>query len=120
MTLYNAGGRRCWGLMVSQIAGNLRRWARATNADNKSAQFGFAEYEDAGSLGTAAEIFKDLEVPIKPKQANGVKVGEENGEIEKVKLVVRLYCDFGLRMLLISMCRSRRTKTHHLISNTTA
>ena len=63
---------------ILRSAGNLRRWTRATEPDGKPCTFGFAEYEDAESLETAAEIFKDgVEVPVKRPEANGVK--KENG-----------------------------------------
>lgn len=74
---------------ILQCAGNLRRWTRATDAENKACRFGFAEYEDPESLATAVEVLKDIEVPVKP-QAVGAKK-EEDGEetkIEKGKLLV--------------------------------
>ncbi|KAF2019403.1 hypothetical protein BU24DRAFT_419022 [Aaosphaeria arxii CBS 175.79] len=70
-------------------AGNLRRWTRATDANNKIQTFGFAEYEDAQSLETAAEIFQDVLVPTKrqeprkPKEENKKDEGDKNeGEKE--------------------------------------
>lgn len=48
-----------------RVAGNLRKWTRAIDADNKPCTFGFAEYEDSESLGTAAEVLKDIYVPVK-------------------------------------------------------
>ena len=75
---------------ILQCAGNLRRWTRATDADNKACRFGFAEYEDPESLATAIDVLKDLEVPIKPQTANGVKKEEdaEDVKVEKSKLLV--------------------------------
>ncbi len=73
---------------ILATAGGLRRWTRVMDADNKPCTFGFAEYEDADSLGTAAEIFKDVEVPTKKPTANGMKT--EDGEApEKTKLMVK-------------------------------
>ena len=75
-----------------QCAGNLRRWIRATDADNKACRFGFAEYEDPESLATAVEVLKDVEVPVKPQAVNIIKK-EEDGEdvkVEKSKLLVIL------------------------------
>ncbi|KAF2091747.1 hypothetical protein K490DRAFT_32516 [Saccharata proteae CBS 121410] len=69
-----------------RTAGSLRRWTRATDADGKPCAFGFAEYEDAESLETAAEIFKDVMVPVKKQEPN--KTAEDNEEVEKTKLLV--------------------------------
>ena len=77
---------------ILQCAGNLRRWTRAMDAENKACRFGFAEYEDPDSLSTAVDVLKDVEVPVKQQMANGVKE-EENGDdvkVEKSKLLVRL------------------------------
>ena len=76
---------------ILRCAGNLRRWTRAMDADNKACRFGFAEYEDPESLATAVEVLKDVEVPIKPQTATGVK--QEDGEsldikVEKSSLLV--------------------------------
>lgn len=77
---------------ILQCAGNLRRWIRATDADNKACRFGFAEYEDPESLATAVEVLKDVEVPVKPQAVNGIKK-EEDGEdvkVEKSKILVNI------------------------------
>ncbi|KAJ9635836.1 hypothetical protein H2199_008189 [Coniosporium tulheliwenetii] len=77
---------------ILRTAGSLRRWTRATDADNKPCRFGFAEYEDAESLETAAAIFRDVEVPLKRQEPKAKQemdgAGEENGEVEKAKLLV--------------------------------
>ncbi len=76
---------------IFQCAGNLRRWTRATDADNKACRFGFAEYEDPESLATAVDVLKDVEVPVKQQKANTVK-GEDDSDdpkIEKSRLLVR-------------------------------
>ncbi|KAF2475730.1 uncharacterized protein BDR25DRAFT_253252 [Lindgomyces ingoldianus] len=85
---------------ILATAGNLRRWTRCTDAKNKPCTFGFAEYEDAESLETAADIFQDVQVPaerqvpskVKKEEAtNGdVKMedGEEKDEVKKTKLQV--------------------------------
>ncbi|KAE9989285.1 hypothetical protein EG327_002903 [Venturia inaequalis] len=69
-----------------RAVGSLRRWTRAYDADNKPCTFGFAEFEDAESLETAAEVLQDVQVPLKkivPK--NTEKNGEaEGGEAEVV------------------------------------
>jgi hypothetical protein len=67
-------------------AGNLARWIRATDANNKPQTFGFAEYEDAQSLETAAEIFKEVEVPTKRQEPGATQ--EEGTQVEKTKLLV--------------------------------
>ncbi|KAI4136710.1 MAG: hypothetical protein LQ341_005488, partial [Variospora aurantia] len=74
---------------ILQCAGNLRRWIRAMDADNKACRFGFAEYEDPDSLSTAVDVLKEVEVPVKQQLANGVK--EENGDdvkVEKTRLLI--------------------------------
>lgn len=75
---------------ILQSAGNLRRWIRAMDADNKACRFGFAEYEDPESLMTAVEVLKDVEVPLKAQSVNLVKKegDDEDHKVEKGKLVV--------------------------------
>jgi hypothetical protein len=74
---------------ILRTAGNLRRWIRATDADNKACRFGFAEYDDPESLGTAVEVLRDVEVPIK-RQAPVDGVDKETpNEVETSKLLVR-------------------------------
>lgn len=72
---------------ILRTAGNLRRWIRATDADEKPCKFGFAEYEDPESLGTAVEVLKDVEVPVK-RQAPSEKEEGDDGEVEKATLLV--------------------------------
>lgn len=76
---------------ILQSAGNLRRWMRAMDAENKACRFGFAEYEDPESLATAVEVLKDVEVPVKAQAINGTKKLEDNedSDIPKSKLLVR-------------------------------
>lgn len=64
---------------ILRSAGNLRRWIRATDADEKPCKFGFAEYEDPESLGTAVEVLKDVQVPLKRQTPSQ---GDEEGEQE--------------------------------------
>lgn len=75
---------------ILQCAGNLRRWTRAMDADNKACRFGFAEYEDPESLATAVDVLRDVEVPTKQQPANGAKKDEDSEDIkiEKAKLLV--------------------------------
>lgn len=73
---------------ILQSAGNLRRWIRATDADEKACRFGFAEFLDPESLETAVEVLKDVEVPVK-RQAPRAD-GEEEKEVEKSTLLVRI------------------------------
>lgn len=92
---------------ILRSAGSLRRWIRATDSDDKACKFGFAEYEDPESLGTAVEILKDVEVPVKRQ----IPSEDENGEVEKTKLLVclrvlRVYFDDNanfLRLLLTTV-----------------
>ncbi|KPI44127.1 U1 snRNP-associated protein [Cyphellophora attinorum] len=71
---------------ILRSAGNLKRWVRAMDAQDKPCKFGFAEYEDPESLNTAIETLRDVRVPVKRqvpketvKQENGIKKEEENG-----------------------------------------
>jgi len=79
---------------ILQCAGNLRRWIRAMDADNKACRFGFAEYEDPESLATAIEVLKDVQVPVKPQAVNGINKEEDDGElkVDKSKILVRKLC----------------------------
>ncbi|EED18523.1 conserved hypothetical protein [Talaromyces stipitatus ATCC 10500] len=72
---------------ILRCAGNLKRWIRATDADEKPCKFGFAEYEDLESLSVALEIFKDVEVPVK-RQMPREEGDKEETEVEKAKLLV--------------------------------
>ena len=77
---------------ILRCAGNLRRWIRAIDAENKACRFGFAEYEDPESLATAVEVLKNVEVPVKAhaQASNGIKKEDEDEEekITKSKLSV--------------------------------
>jgi RNA-binding protein 25 len=70
-----------------ETAGKLVRWLRVIDANNKPQTFGFAEFADAQSLETAAEIFKDVKVPTKRQKPGEVKK-DEDGEVETTKLQV--------------------------------
>ncbi|CAK46880.1 uncharacterized protein An16g05400 [Aspergillus niger] len=72
---------------ILRSAGNLRRWIRATDADEKPCKFGFAEYEDPESLGTAVEVLKDVQVPVK-RQTPSEGDDKEEREVEKSTLLV--------------------------------
>ncbi|RMD39451.1 hypothetical protein DV735_g5678, partial [Chaetothyriales sp. CBS 134920] len=74
---------------ILRAAGSLRRWIRATDADDKPCKFGFAEYEDAESLATAIETLKEIDVPVKrqaPKDSEAEH--SESAEVEKSRLLV--------------------------------
>lgn len=72
---------------ILATAGKLVRWKRAVDANNKTQTFGFAEFGDAQSLETAAEIFQEVHVPTKrQKPGKEQKDGEE--EVEKTQLLV--------------------------------
>ena len=72
---------------ILRATGSLRRWTRATDADEKACKFGFAEYEDPESLSTAIEVLRDVEVPVKRQNPSNVKA-EEDVEVEKSRLLV--------------------------------
>lgn len=86
-------------------AGNLRRWIRAIDSDNKACRFGFAEYEDAESLATAVEVLKNVEVPVKQqdKATNGAPKAEDDEKdgtkVAKSKLAVRSLSSVGRTLL---------------------
>ncbi|KAL8946178.1 MAG: hypothetical protein Q9222_007397 [Ikaeria aurantiellina] len=76
---------------ILQCAGNLRRWTRARDAENKACRFGFAEYEDPDSLSTAVDVLRNVEVPVKQQIANGTVTEEENFDgpkVEKSRLLI--------------------------------
>ena len=74
---------------ILMCAGNLRRWTRAMDADNKACRFGFAEYEDPESLSTAVDVLRDVEVPIKQQAGSAIKEeDDENVRVETSKLLV--------------------------------
>jgi len=75
---------------ILRTAGNLRRWIRATDADNKACRFGFAEYDDPESLGTAVEVLRDVEVPIKRQTPVDGADKECPDGVDTSKLLVRL------------------------------
>ncbi|KAJ5765066.1 hypothetical protein N7520_004625 [Penicillium odoratum] len=71
---------------ILQSAGRLRRWIRATDADEKPCRFGFAEFDDPESLETAVEVLKEIEIPVKRQMPRAE--GEEEKEVEKSTLLV--------------------------------
>lgn len=77
---------------ILRAAGHLRRWTRATDADEKPCRFGFAEYEDPESLATAIDVLREVEVPVKQRTAAKSKEQDDDGaagEPEQAKLSVR-------------------------------
>lgn len=104
---------------ILRSAGSLRKWTRAIDADNKPCTFGFAEYEDSESLETAAEILKDVRVPlkkqhpIKQEQEDIKREQDENGgtidQVETAKLLVGQESkSFGLHSILTMRTGHRR------------
>ncbi|RMZ88173.1 hypothetical protein DV736_g4597, partial [Chaetothyriales sp. CBS 134916] len=74
---------------ILRAAGSLRRWIRATDADDKTCKFGFAEYEDAESLATAIQILQDIDVPVKGQEPKDSEAEDsEPAEVEKSRLLV--------------------------------
>ncbi|KAF1945033.1 hypothetical protein EJ02DRAFT_339587 [Clathrospora elynae] len=74
---------------ILETAGKLVRWTRATDANNKPQTFGFAEFADAQSLETAADIFKDMRVPTKRQKPGQVKKEDaDEDEVETTQLHV--------------------------------
>ncbi|EFR05081.1 hypothetical protein MGYG_08090 [Nannizzia gypsea CBS 118893] len=73
---------------ILRSAGNLRRWIRATDADNKPCKFGFAEYEDPESLNTAVEVLRDIEVPVNKQRPSDGEKDDEEVEMSKLMVVV--------------------------------
>lgn len=91
---------------ILNAAGSLRRWVRATDADGKPSKFGFAKYDDPESLGTAIEVLRDIEVPVKRQTPGDVK-SDEDADVEMSKLVVRQSPPMGYTItdLLTDCCR---------------
>lgn len=89
---------------ILRSAGILRRWIRATDADEKPCRFGFAEYDDAESLEIAVETLRNVEVPVK-RQVPRTE-GEDEQEVEKSTLLVSIH--FFLLGDLLLMCLTGR------------
>nr|POE87881.1 u1 snrnp-associated protein [Quercus suber] len=70
---------------ILRCPGKLRRWTRAVDAEGRLCKFGFAEYEDVESLEAANEILHNIEVPL---LKNGAILKNDEGEIQKTKLLV--------------------------------
>ncbi|KAF2637456.1 hypothetical protein P280DRAFT_552135 [Massarina eburnea CBS 473.64] len=78
---------------ILRAAGNLARFYRATDANEKPQTFGFAEFGDAQSLRTATEIFKDVRVPTERQKSSQLNKDEgvestEKEEVETTKLQI--------------------------------
>jgi hypothetical protein len=86
--------------------GGLRRWIRATDADEKPCRFGFAEFEDPASLEIAVEILKDVQVPVKRQTPRAE--GAEEQEVEKSTLLVRMHCLSNRNGILLTHAIGRR------------
>lgn len=103
---------------ILQVAGNLRRWIRATDADEKPCKFGFAEYDDPESLSTAVEVLKDIEVPAKkPQPSKGDD--KEDRDVEMSKLLVSKASTNGamLKSIILMFFRLLSMKAPLNISN---
>lgn len=85
----NEGIERILGL-----AGNLRKWERATDANGKDMSFGFAQFEDAESLWVASELLKEIQIPTKKQAPSADGPPAEDDEsyegFEKSKLQFKL------------------------------
>lgn len=73
---------------ILRTAGNLRRWFRASDADDKPCSFGFGEYDDPESLRTAIELLKDVEIPVKKREPK--EKHEDDNDDEKIERSVLL------------------------------
>ncbi|KAJ5614205.1 hypothetical protein N7528_007859 [Penicillium herquei] len=73
---------------ILQSAGQLRRWIRATDADEKPCRFGFAEFDDPESLEAAVEVLQDIEIPVKRQEPRTEGKDEQDVEVEKSALLV--------------------------------
>ncbi|KAK8050984.1 hypothetical protein PG993_002369 [Apiospora rasikravindrae] len=63
-----------------KLAGNLRKWDRATDAHGKDMTFGFAQFEDAESLWVASELLKEIHIPTKKQAPSGEAPPDEDDE----------------------------------------
>ena len=77
---------------ILQCAGNLRRWTRALDADDKPCRFGFAEYEDPDSLATAVDVLQDVRVPVKPQSPDKNQTTEAE-DVEKSAIKIKKEID---------------------------
>lgn len=91
---------------ILRSTGILRRWIRATDADEKPCRFGFAEYDDPESLEVAVETLKNVEVPVKRQTPRAE--GDEEKEVEKSKLLVRINCLPFPQIILTCLIGRRR------------
>ncbi|KAK1845053.1 RNA-binding protein rbm25 [Colletotrichum chrysophilum] len=73
---------------ILNAVGKLRRWDAATSvlSDGKGAKFGFAQYEDADSFSTAADLLQDTEVPLK-RQSPAEAPSADDDKFEGVEMV---------------------------------
>lgn len=66
---------------VLKSIGPVRRWLRATDADDKKCSFGFAEFEDIDSLEGAAELLKGVVISLPSSStASETKVKSESSD----------------------------------------
>ncbi|KAK8106504.1 hypothetical protein PG999_009863 [Apiospora kogelbergensis] len=79
---------------ILKLAGNLRKWDRATDAHGKDMTFGFAQFEDAESLWVASELLKEIHIPTKKQAPAGDGATDEDDEtyekFDKGKLQFKL------------------------------
>ena len=73
---------------ILRAVGALRRWESSGSvlSSTKGVKFGFALYEDDDSIAQAAELLKEVEVPIKKQVPKDDIKEEADGEIEKTKI----------------------------------
>ncbi|TEA17370.1 U1 snRNP-associated protein usp107 [Colletotrichum sidae] len=69
--------------------GKLRRWDAATSVlpDAKGAKFGFAQFEDAESFATAAELLQDVQIPLKRQSPAEPPSSSEEDSFDGVEMV---------------------------------
>jgi hypothetical protein len=92
------------------IVGKLRRWdsAKSTLSDHKGELFGFAQFEDPDSVAIAAELLKDVEVPVKKQDAIDGPVKDEDDTFEGIeKAPLRVSIDPGTQKYLEAYQESR-------------
>ena len=77
---------------ILRSVGNMRRWIRATDSEDKPCKFGFAEFEDAESLSAAIEVLQDVQVPVKRQTPKETET-EDDGDIEFEKSRLLIVAD---------------------------
>ncbi|KAH8680769.1 hypothetical protein BX600DRAFT_543464 [Xylariales sp. PMI_506] len=77
---------------ILKIAGNLRKWDRATDSNGKDVSFGFAQFDDAESLWVASELLREIQIPVTKQAPTESPTDDDDAYegFEKTKLQFKL------------------------------